>query len=270
MVFLDTNLWNALVEVSLPFTVGDLRRAYREGRLVIVSTIEEFEEIMATARRRPKKYRTMRSTWTQLVSHRVLLPMNVRHLAEFEHRGVIPESARYLPAAVRRGVLKIATERPTVNEVNDRIYSLKKSTLDDDTSARDAVLEEIDRLGARRKDLNREVTVAIIDDWAADVVAAGEERGLPVLPPDEVSLSTVPSAWLMCGVTIARAVRVVRENRKVKDSDNHDRHHAAACAYFDVLVTDDSEFRETLALVPDLPCEVMSVDEFADWLLDAG
>ncbi|MGZ8482096.1 MAG: hypothetical protein ACXWWO_06535 [Candidatus Limnocylindria bacterium] len=42
--------------------------------------------------------------------------------------------------------------------------------------------------------------------------------------------------------------------------------HLSAAEYFDVLVTDDVEFRETITLIPSLPLQVMSPDEFCAFL----
>ena len=43
-VFLDNNIWNHLVDGTLPFAQADLTRAFRNGSLVIVGTLEETRE----------------------------------------------------------------------------------------------------------------------------------------------------------------------------------------------------------------------------------
>jgi len=55
----------------------------------------------------------------------------------------------------------------------------------------------------------------------------------------------------------------------IKMSDPHDAEHCAVGAYVDILVTSDREFAATLAMLPDLPCRVMSPGELAEMLTES-
>ncbi len=65
---------------------------------------------------------------------------------------------------------------------------------------------------------------------------------------------------------MARVERTVGEGRSIKASDPHDAQHCAVGAYVDVLVTSDVEFTNTLAMIPDLPFEVLGPTDLAQRL----
>ena len=101
-----------------------------------------------------------------------------------------------------------------------------------------------------------------MDDWTGDLVAAG-------LPPGWVSgqsgaggfRADIPSAWLFTAFKLARIKRNLGEGRKISASDYIDAEHCGAGAYFDVLVTDDVEFRSTCELLPSCPFEIEGFSE---------
>jgi hypothetical protein len=131
------------------------------------------------------------------------------------------------------------------------------------------LLKAIEEQGRRVRDYERRVNEDVLREITADAIAEGKQHGLAVIPVSEVGYSRVPSLWLLVGATTARLTRTAGENRSVKASDNHDRLHASAGAYFDVLVTEDAEFRETLALIPALPFEVLSMSDLNATLRDS-
>ncbi len=90
------------------------------------------------------------------------------------------------------------------------------------------MLSAVERLGKKPKNFVGGVSVETIRDNVLDMVAAGHTRGLPVV--------------------------------------THDRLHASAGAYYDLLVTEDKPFREALLLVPDVPFEVLTPRELIERL----
>lgn len=90
-----------------------------------------------------------------------------------------------------------------------------------------------------------------IADWMTDHLRPSQQHlGLP----DDTSLWPKPevlqSAWAIHSYWMARIVMTVGMDKKVKDSDGHDAHHYAMASYTDVLVTQDGDFRDTIALIP--------------------
>lgn len=63
-VFLDNNIWNLLADGGCAFTVDELVAAFCSGRLEIVSTVEVFEEVLATARRNESKFNGCVRRWS--------------------------------------------------------------------------------------------------------------------------------------------------------------------------------------------------------------
>ncbi|MBI4932911.1 MAG: hypothetical protein HY828_03470 [Actinobacteria bacterium] len=265
-VFLDNNLWNLLADSRCAFTVDDLVAAFRSGRLEIVSTIELFEEVLATARRNQSKFKRMRSAMVKLTGDRLLLTLPERHRLELASGGLLSEATRYQPARVRRQVFALSPRSVVAKSINDEVYQRKLDRKGIDAAMTRDVLDALSATGRKLKDVGRFVTAETVRENAIDTIRDGPSFGLPVIPDDSVSFERVPSLWLSKGVEAARLTRTAGEGRAVRASDNHDRLHAAAGAYFEVLVTDDDEFRRTLALVPDLPCVVMTPEEFDAWL----
>lgn len=89
-----------------------------------------------------------------------------------------------------------------------------------------------------------------IDDWVRDITDSGRYGGQI---PDDVTVRPehVPSASTFVAVRLARLARTMGEGRRIQESDLADAYHVACGPYFDVLVTDDTELRNTLGLVSD-------------------
>lgn len=262
IAFLDNNILNALVDGDCAFTIDDLVEAHRGGRLEIVGSIELLEEVMGTFGSRPRKFRKLWKLWRKVIGRRIIAPIDQRHRLELLTGGKLAVDQRYLPRSAVRQLGSLVARSAAVTEINSLVRVRKQKTLRGDQSLKVEILSEIEKQGKRIKDFDRRVSIEFIAESVEHVVAVGPEHGLPSIDTEEISYERLPSIWLLCGVTAARATRMAGENRKVKASDNHDRLHASAGAYFDVLVTNDVEFRQTLALIPELPFEVCSSAEF--------
>lgn len=260
---LDNNILNRLLDPTCPFTVEDLVAAYQSGNLEIVGSLELLEEVMGTARKNPAKFRRLWKLWRKLIGRRTLMPLDERHRLELLGDGRLPVAQRYLPRSIVREIGATVARPAAMAEINSMVNDRKKQSLNRDYLLKAEILGEIKGQGKRVRDFDRRVSNEQVFDSVSDLIATGPDYGLPTIASSEIEFERLPSAWLLCSVTAARATRVAGENRSVKASDNHDRLHAAAGAYFDVLVTDDAEFKETIRLMPDLPFKVCSAEEFA-------
>jgi hypothetical protein len=267
IVFLDNNIWNMLVDPTGRVDVANVCSASQVGVIEVVGTLELFVEIMATSERRPEKYESMRALWEDLVGHRILLDYSSRHRAEALQDGVMEGLGRYLPEErieALRQQSRNASVYKHVAEMNCQGKDIYK--LQDDT-VKAEILATIKSAGLSPGVLPSDIGAEDIRQLVVAVLAEGPKHGLEALPEIEVSYSRVPSLWLFVALHLARLIRTARESTSVKASDNSDRLHAAAGAYFDVFVSNDCEFRKTLALVPDLPFKVMTPAEFSSDLV---
>jgi hypothetical protein len=266
-VFLDNNVWNGLASGSSPVSGEDLVAAYRRHQIEVIGTLELFEEILATTYSSPARYSRMKRLFLRLVSDRILLPLNIRHVKELEGGGLLTVDERYLPRGVRRRIeLQLTPRAPLSRSLADEIHSRKYTGIQTDREMRDEVLSRITEMGKRPNDFERSVAESTVREAVHGMVEAGLGRGFNVVPFDEISFQRLPSAWLLAGATAARLTRTAGEGRSVKPSDQHDRLHASTAAYCDILITDDREFRATIDLIPDFPAEVLTSDAFAQRL----
>ena len=79
--------------------------------------------------------------------------------------------------------------------------------------------------------------------------------------------ATVPSAWLFTAFKLARLVRNLGDGRAIKAGDYLDADHVGCGVYFEILVTDDNELRETCALLKDPPFRVEGFQELVTRLM---
>lgn len=268
-MYLDNNVWNELVAESPALTVNDLVAAFHAGDLAVVGSLEVLEEIMGAADRKPGKANLMRTTMKKLCGRRLLLPANRRHRLEMEAGGLLSPEARYLPPNIVTRALGLASNRWLTGRINAEVGRRKDQHFADDCAARDALLSEVEGLGKRIGDFERVVRSEAVADLARSIVADGPGHGLPMLDSGSVTYVRVPTLWLLAAASLARLTRAAGENRTVKASDNHDKLHAAAGAYYDLLVTNDAEFRATLDLIPDRPFAVVTTSELASSLRDS-
>jgi hypothetical protein len=268
-VFLDNNMWNALVDATGPLTTDALVDAYKYGSVEVVATIELCEEILGTARRKPAKYNDMRRLLRRLFGRRVLLPLRERNMLEITTGGVLPSPNQFLPRSVIERVVGLKANEDVVQVINDEVYELKRQSGQRDRNDVDGIVRGVEALGATVYDYAHVVTPEMVRETTIEALSFAAEHGYPTVPDDEVNFGRVPSLWLYCAAGAASTTRAAGAGTAVRDSDNHDRLHCSAGAYYDVLVTVDREFRARLALIPDCPFDVMNPNEFTGRLAAA-
>lgn len=105
---------------------------------------------------------------------------------------------------------------------------------------------------------------AHIDDWVRDHIANSKHHlELGNDPAVWPSPRDLPTVWAIYSYQMARIVMNVGLGRTIGDGDAHDAQHFANACYADIFVTEDGGFRDTLAIIPNIPVTVLSFCEFA-------
>lgn len=268
LVFLDNNVWNDLIDhPEGALTVDLLLRAFRSGHMAVVGTLELEEELLGAARRKPAKFRKMRQLYYKLTSSRILLPQRERHNAETLHGGRLPLGQRYLSRSLQRRRRELMTRLGDVLSIGDEVHEKKAKDQAWAVAQREQVRARLKEQGINPDtDMAGWFASADVADWMQAV--RDDPRGFPTDAATPMSIATRPTAWLATSYFMARIERTVGANRTIKMSDPHDAEHCAVGAYVDILVTSDQEFAATLAMLPYLPCRVMSPGQLAVMLED--
>jgi hypothetical protein len=264
-VFLDNNVWNStfVLEVDL------LVRAYRQGLIEVVSNLELLEEMFPTVNRRPGRYEQMRRIHNKLVGYRVIRPIDQRHIREVETGGQLSVADRYLDRAVVKAVRQLLSRPAERDFLIDEVSARKQRRLQRDVEARELTRDTFLTSGFDpHRDIAPRVEAATVRGWVADLLGDNPGGQLRVVPTSEIEMLRVPSIWLLVAYTQARVRRTVGDGRKIKSSDTHDGLHCSTDAYFDLLVTSDTEFIETLSLIDELPFDVMRPLAALQWIED--
>lgn len=268
-LYLDTQQWNYLVDRQnmtpdeLSALQGTLLAEVKAGRLAVVSSLPLFEEIAGTAHRNAPKYDLMRSLLFEATEHRWLLPLNERYQREARAGGKLPESARYLNRKIRREYERASRNKATVAKVSDNTYRQTLQFKNDQEAIRQSLRTRPDLLGPDGEwdpgKVDEWWSSVDVDDWTADAVSDGLPPGWAVGAGG--FRADIPSAWLFTAFKLARIKRNLGEGRKISASDYIDAEHCGAGPYFDVLVTDDAEFRSTCELLPWRPFKIEGFTE---------
>jgi hypothetical protein len=105
---------------------------------------------------------------------------------------------------------------------------------------------------------------AHIENWVRDHIANSKEHlGLGHDPAAWPSPHDLPTVWAIYSYQMARVVMNVGLGRAIGDGDAHDAQHLASACYADIFVSEDGAFRDTLAIIPNIPVTVLSFREFA-------
>lgn len=266
-LFFDTNQWNYLVDHQAHdpgFLQGlrdQLKNSVRVHAIEVVGSLPLLQEIIRTDLSNPAKYSAMRDLAFDTVQHRWLKPINQRQIAEAGASGVQDASNRYLSRDARRRVQAMAVKQRTIKLVTDRTREEITQFKEEQDRLKPLALQALAEHGGDKVRTVRDWYASIdVDDWVRDVV---HESVRPQLAGSAApsSRELVPSVWLFTAFKLARLARNLGEGRAIKTGDYFDADHVGCGAYFDVLVTDDKEMRETCAMLNDPPFRVEPFSE---------
>jgi hypothetical protein len=236
----------------------------RSGELLVVGSLPLLQEIISAGRRQPDLLDQMRGIVFDAVGQRWLRPLNQRYAPEIAQGGVLPVTQRYLPRETRRRVEARAGRRKDVLAVADGTHTEVTKFKEEQEAIRRRLLNTATTSdGLTERDFRRELRAwwdtADVAGWIRDALAEGVLASAP--DPGDLSAITAPSAWHFTRFKLARIRLNLVENRAIKPSDYVDAEHYALAPYYDVRVTDDRAFTETIGLLTDCPFRVAS---FAD------
>lgn len=266
-LFLDANQWNYLAahpdhDAGFLHGVRDqLMESVREHAVEVVGSLPLLQEVIGTYRRDPAKYSAMCDMLFDIVRHRWLKPIDQRYVAEARAGGILDDASRYLQRATRRRLEALAARQADIEWVGDRTREEFTRFKEEQERVKPVALEKLAEHGGDVRRTVRDWYASVdVDDWVQDVVDEGVRRkllGSGLLSRREL----LPSAWLFTAFKLARLARNLGEGRAIKASDYLDADHVGCSAYFDVLVTDDKELRETCAMLNDPPFRVEGFSE---------
>jgi hypothetical protein len=266
-LFLDTNQWNYLVahpdhDAGFLDCVRDqLIESVRDNAVEVVGSLPVLQEIIGTYRRDPAKYGAMCDMLFEIVRHRWLKPIDQRHIAEARAGGILDGGNRYLPRAARRQVEALAAKQADIERVGDRTREEVTRFKEEQDRLKPVVLQKLaEHDGDVRRTVRDWYASVDVGDWVQDVVDEGVRRKI-LSSGLSSSRELVPSAWLFTAFKLGRLARNLGEGRAIKFGDYLDADHVGCGAYFDVLVTDDKELRETCTMLKDLPFRVEGFSE---------
>lgn len=273
LVYLDNNAIGSLFEVRQLRTAELLqhRRAMlvhrvRRGAVVVMVSLYALEEFGPVFRVDESRYRSTLSFLRHGVKATLMAPTDQLVSREIERRRMLrgdelllaPRECEWAWNRVMSGqgidaVAKLTTRRKIDYQANARKFVADMDlTLQgmlgpiENRTGREPTLAQ---LAARlpRKDLER-----WIDEYASRALPE-VLRARNVPPGSGITHPMIPTARHVAAFNVGRRVRNAL-GRRVNPSDAHDHNHYASARYADLLVTDDKEFRETVALIePSFP-----------------
>lgn len=269
LLYLDTNQWNYLIRP--PDHADDdgeaLRRALvtevDAGGLSVIGSYPLIREIVRAVDCQPARYRAMRDLAFETIQHRWIPPIGIRYKREACAGGHLVGQARYLNRKDRRDLQRQSGAHDIARQVAEETRTMVGEFKQAEEGARRRVLAKLAPAEGGALRLCREWWGQVdILDWVKDVL---DSDVVDLVGEDGYLSEQVPSAWLFVAYSLARIKFNVVEGRRINDSDGFDREHFAACAYADVLVTDDKALRETVAQADELLGGLsFTVETFAD------
>ncbi len=268
-VLLDTQVWNYLVEPGSSPAAGvrteQLVAAAR--RHEVVGTFDVLQELMGAGQHNATKYKRMVTMFFDLVGHRLLLPLDQRHIREALTGGLLPAGNRFANRQLRRDAESNAMKRRTVLEIANDVHTEGVDFKEQEEVVRAELKRELEAAGESTKPQRlRDWYMAFdIDDWVRAVAEAGNTRGhYAIEVGEDCGPTRFPSSWMFTACRLARIPATLGEGRKIQRSDLADAHHVASGPYVDLFVTNDRELQRTIQLMScrSLPFRCVDLTEF--------
>lgn len=279
--FLDTHIWNYLVEHS---SYSDAQLQQARKRLIegvqqsdweVVCSLPVLQEVMRVHRNDPQKYDAIKDLVFGTVGNRWLREIKERYVAELYNGGLLPSTGVYLNREKRKQIERLVNNKKDVVEVGDLTY---KEGLDFKAGQEDAKLKVFTDLGSVDGKAPRKIAQAyekwFADDrdlagWVLKVIEGGVARKLfpaSKLKGLQPTYANSPSAWQYVDFSQVKILFNLGYGRAIKESDGVDADVYGCSPYYDVLVTDDKTLKEATALIADGRFEVYSFEQFMQML----
>lgn len=263
-LFLDTHIWNYLVEKP-EYTAEQLQQArerlidgVKQGNWAIVSSLPVLQEVLAVYRQQPEKYKAIKALLFDAVTHRWLIELKDRYVAELHNGGLLLPTSRYLDREKRRKIKRLVDNKKDVVDVNEATY---QEAQDFKAQQEDAKTKIFTDLGSTDGKPPKKIAQAYekwfkndrdLEGWVLKVLEGGVSRGLftaSKLQRFRLTSANVPSAWQYVDFRQAKILQNLGKQIAIKDSDAVDADTYGCNPYYDILVTDDKIFKEAIDLV---------------------
>lgn len=272
-IFLDNNEWNLLV--SCDCHSDDQRQAARDalkasvtgGSLVVIGSLPVLQEVMATAKRKPGKYKDLRELIFELVSNHWLIPRDLRWVEELNSGGLLPDNLCFISRGNRREMYRLSSNQRELEKFAKVTYGegvQYKQTYED---ARKKIYKDLSGAEGRPKGLKQAYDNwwATVDRelWVRSVIDASIERGkIKPVKVDQVSYDSLPTLWRYVEFSLAKVKLNIGDESAIKEGDGVDADIFASTPYVDTLVTNDGPFLELCELIQPKGLKVIPHQEF--------
>lgn len=267
--FFDTNVWSDFYRHDDIDLRTDQRRgvqlAARQGKLLVLGSPEVLAELGPIAIGSTTRYKKIRKLFFATVGGRVLRETRQLIIDELTHSPPVQGACYFRP------------DDFTCLERTARDMEWVMDRLGGDSSVNNYVRDENERRETFRSRFaeqtnyegNASTTVGDwwqsgpVEDWAKDYLRHDHAAKARLLHAEDEwpNPRSLPSLWNFISYRLARLNQTLSDGRKIDRGDFYDAHHYAKGHYYDVLVTGDRRLRETAALIPDRPVEVLTLEE---------
>lgn len=280
-LFLDTNIWNLLVENS-GYNSDQLRRASdsliggaREGEWQIVCSLPVLQEILATYRENPTKFKAINSLLFRAVQNHWLIELNERYVRELHTGGLLETTGRYIDREKRRKIETLASKKKEITDINELTHQEGVAFKAQQEDARAKVYTALGSVdGKLLKNSGKAYQRWFESDrdlqgWVYKVLEGGVDRGLykaSVLEGFVPTKDNCPSVWRYVDFRQAKVKLNLGEQRKILPSDAVDADIYGCSPYYDILVTQDKNFRDAVELIRDGSFELQTFEQLMQLL----
>lgn len=281
-MFFDTNIWNYLIKNS-QHTEAQMLQArerlvegVRNGEWEVICSLSVLQEILGTYRKDPIKYEAIRSLVFTVVDNRWLLEIKERYVAELLNGGLMLPTSRYIGRENRRKIERLASNKKDIIDIGDITHKEALEFKDWQEEVKRKIFTD---LGSSEGKPPKKIA-QVYEKWFADardlegwvyrVLEGGVARRLfsakkiDGFTPSHVNC---PSAWQYVDFRQAKILLNLGHNTAIKSSDAVDADIYGCSPYYEVLVTEDEGFKDTIELIVSDKLEIRSFKQLMSILL---
>ncbi len=233
------------------------------------------QEILAIYRNEPSKFEAINKLLFEAVQNHWLVDLKERYIRELSSGGLLKPTERYLDRRTRRCITSLASNKKDVAKINDIAY---QEGIDFKAQQEDARTKVYADLGSTDgKTLNDSAKAyqrwfennRDLQGWVHEILNASVPHGLHEASIPKGFTPTKgnsPTIWQYVDFYQAKVRLELGERRKILPSDKVDADTYACSPYYNVLVTQDKRFRETIKLVVGDSFELKDFKDFMQML----
>ncbi len=261
---MDTHIWNYLVEhpnqtaVQLQQARESLLEGIREDKWEVICSLPVLQEILATYRVNPTKFKAINDLLFQAVQNHWLIELKERYVRELYNRGLLESTGRYLGRDKRKKIKILANNKKDITDINEITHQEGVDFKAQQEDARTTVYNALGSVdGKTLKNSARAYQQWFERDrdlrgWVYKALEGGVARGFykaSLLKEFTPTKYNSPSIWRYVDYRQAKVKLNLGERRRISESDAVDADIYGCSPYYDILVTQDNDFRKAIELI---------------------